>query len=126
MHPAGPDSDRCLDFRPSCLVKLEFGAPNSSFTGYLDFQPSVEPPEMSVQKGMRFVNEDLVLDQPTYDGRPVPTPRQRFTPEAKLELLDYHPMFTGRCPSCEMPFERKTPPLVHWDCSQCEWVDDRV
>ncbi|WP_339380901.1 hypothetical protein [Coleofasciculus sp. FACHB-125] len=72
-------------------MKLEFGAPNSSFTRYLDFQPSVEPPEMSVQKGMRFVDEDLVLDQPAYHGRPVPMLEQRFTPEAKLELLDYHP-----------------------------------
>ncbi|MBD1899467.1 hypothetical protein NDI44_24715 [Trichocoleus sp. DQ-A3] len=52
----------------------------------------------------------------TYDGRPVPMLEQRFTPEAKLELLDYHPMFTGRCPCCEMPFEMKKPPFVHWDC----------
>ncbi|MEW5860209.1 MAG: hypothetical protein AB1861_22955 [Cyanobacteriota bacterium] len=29
MHPTEPDSDRCLNFRPSWLVKLEFGAPNS-------------------------------------------------------------------------------------------------
>ncbi|MBD1935298.1 MULTISPECIES: hypothetical protein [Cyanophyceae] len=47
---------------------------------------------MSVQKGTRFVDDDPVLEQPTYDGT-VPMPRQRFTPEAKLELLDYHPMF---------------------------------
>ncbi|MBD1903466.1 hypothetical protein NDI44_25915 [Trichocoleus sp. DQ-A3] len=52
----------------------------------------------------------------TYDGRPVPMLEQRFTPEAKLEVLDYHPMFRGRCPCCKMPFEMKKPPLVDWDC----------
>ena len=122
VHPTRPDSDRCLDFRPSYLVKLEFGAPNSSFTRYLDFQAYVEPLEMSVEKGTRFVDDDPVLEQPTYDGRPVAMPWQRFTPESK----HYHPMFTGRCPCCEMPFEMKTPSLVHRDCTRRGWVVDGV
>ncbi|MEW6498032.1 MAG: hypothetical protein AB1589_36855, partial [Cyanobacteriota bacterium] len=29
LHLTEPDSNRCLYFRPSWLVKLEFGAPNS-------------------------------------------------------------------------------------------------
>ena len=107
------------------MLKLGSGAPKSSFSRYLDFQPSVEPPEMSVQKGTTFVDDDPV-EQPTYDGRPVSMPRQRFTPEAKLELLDYHPMFTGRCPQCEMPFPKYETPPVHWDCSTCGWMDDSV
>ncbi|MEP0755204.1 hypothetical protein NDA03_23590 [Trichocoleus sp. Lan] len=77
-------------------------------------------------EGTRFVGGDLVLKRPTYDGEPVPRPRQRFTPESKLELLDYHPMFTGKCPRCKMPFEVKKPPSVNWDCSRCGWVDDSV
>ncbi|MBD1889894.1 hypothetical protein [Coleofasciculus sp. FACHB-SPT9] len=31
----------------------------------LDFQPSVEPLELWAQKGMRFVNDDPVLEQLT-------------------------------------------------------------
>ncbi|MBD1930365.1 hypothetical protein H6F79_00690 [Trichocoleus sp. FACHB-69] len=64
-----------------------------------------------------------MLEQPTYGGRPVDISWQRFTPELKLEVLDYHPMFTDRSPCCEMPFEMKKPPLVHWDCTRCRWVD---
>ncbi len=70
---------------------------------------------MSGQKGTRFVDDDPVLAT-TYDGRPVPMLEQRFTPEAKLKLLDDHPMLTSRCPYCEMPFEMKKPRLVHWNC----------
>ncbi|MEP0755198.1 hypothetical protein NDA03_23560 [Trichocoleus sp. Lan] len=106
MHPTGPNSDRCLDFRPA--AELE------------------EPDELWAPPGTRFVNADLLLERPTYDGEPVPMLEQRFTPAEKLELLDYHPMFTGRCPCCEMPFEMKKPPSVHWDCSRCGWVDDSV
>ncbi|MBD1833282.1 hypothetical protein H6F61_11465 [Cyanobacteria bacterium FACHB-472] len=58
----------------------------------LDFQPSVEPHQLWGQKGIRFADDDPVLEQPTYGGRPVAMPRQRFTPEPKLELLDYHPI----------------------------------
>jgi hypothetical protein len=31
-------------------------------------------------------------------------PQQHWTREEQLELLDYHPMFTGSCPQCELPF----------------------
>ncbi|MBD1889484.1 hypothetical protein [Coleofasciculus sp. FACHB-SPT9] len=103
VHPTGPDSDRCLDFRPAA-----------------------EPPELWAPPGTRFVDNELVLEQPTYDGEPVPVPRQRFTPEEKLELLDYHPLFTGRCPHCEMPFDMNNLPPVHWDCAHCGWIDDSV
>ncbi|MBD1835402.1 hypothetical protein H6F61_22630 [Cyanobacteria bacterium FACHB-472] len=103
VHPAGPNSDCCLDFRPTA-----------------------ESGELWEPKGAKYIHDKLELEQPTYDGEPVPMPRQRFTPEEKLELLDYHPMFTGRCPYCEMPFDMKKPPSVHWDCKQCGWLDDSV
>ena len=44
----------------------------------------------------------------------------------RLELLDSHPLFTGRCPNCEMPLLQTDPPRVHWDCEYCGWVDDSV
>ncbi|MBD1903889.1 hypothetical protein H6F83_28785 [Coleofasciculus sp. FACHB-125] len=103
VHPTEPYSDRCLDFRPAA-----------------------EPEELWAPEGTRFIDGELVLERPTYDGEPIPMLEQRFTPEEKLELLDSHPMFTGRCPYCEMPFEMKKPPSVHWDCSTCGWRDDSV
>ena len=66
-------------------------------------------------------------DEPaTYDGYPIVTPIQRWTTVQKLELLDTHPMFTGRCPNCEIPMLQTEPPRLHWDCERCGWVDDRV
>jgi hypothetical protein len=44
----------------------------------------------------------------------------------KLELLDAHPLFTGRCPQCERPFPQYETPPVHWNCSACGWMDDSV
>ena len=39
-----------------------------------------------------------------YNGELILQPRQLWTREEQMELLDTHPMFTGRCPQCEMPF----------------------
>lgn len=61
-----------------------------------------------------------------YNGELIVQPQQRWTREEQMELLDTHPMFTGRCPQCERPFPRYEKPPVHWDCPQCGWVDDTV
>ena len=65
--------------------------------------------------GARYYNDELILDWPNY-----------LTTEERLELLDTHPLFTGRCPNCEMPITETTPPRVHWDCEECSWKDDSV
>jgi hypothetical protein len=44
----------------------------------------------------------------------------------QLELLDTHPLFTGRCPQCEMTYPKYEQPPVHWDCPECGWMDDSV
>ena len=44
----------------------------------------------------------------------------------QLELLDTHPLFTGRCPQCEMTYPQYETPPVHWDCPECGWMDDSV
>ncbi|MHC5771800.1 MAG: hypothetical protein ACYTXI_41030 [Nostoc sp.] len=41
-------------------------------------------------------------------------PQQRWTQQQKLELLDWHPMFTGRCPQCGASFDRNYTSRVHW------------
>jgi predicted RNA-binding Zn-ribbon protein involved in translation (DUF1610 family) len=40
-------------------------------------------------------------------------------------LLDWHPMFTGKCPQCGALFDRDHTARVHWDC-ECGWMDDSV
>ena len=41
-----------------------------------------------------------------YAGDWIPKPFPMLTDEERLALLDWHPMFTGRCPSCEMPMRQ--------------------
>ncbi len=62
----------------------------------------------------------------TYNGELILQGEQRRTREEQLTLLDTHPLFTGRCPACEVPFPRYETPPVHWDCPNCGWVDDSV
>ncbi|NEZ58765.1 hypothetical protein DXZ20_24620 [Leptolyngbyaceae cyanobacterium CCMR0081] len=40
--------------------------------------------------------------------------RPRLTPEQQLAMLDWHPLFTGRCPECEVPVTQ--PVKVRWEC----------
>ncbi|MBN8561059.1 MAG: hypothetical protein J0L70_11080 [Leptolyngbya sp. UWPOB_LEPTO1] len=51
---------------------------------------------------------------------------QRWTREQQIALLNWHPMFTGRCPNCERTMLQTQPARVHWDCEHCEWKDDSV
>ena len=48
----------------------------------------------------------------------------RLTPEQRLEILETHPLFTGKCPQCGHEFADY--PLIHWDCPACGWIDDSV
>lgn len=66
-------------------------------------------------EGASYYGDELVIN-----------PVQRWTREQQIALLDYHPMFTGRCPNCERTMLHTHPALVHWDCEHCEWKDDSV
>lgn len=149
VHPAGPTGDSCLDFRPDPdaqtgrfegFLGLEFSA-GAGMEG--DETPIDNPFDLDPSKnlwepeGARFVDEEVVVERDTegashweyrsfYNGEEIIQPRQRWTREEQLDLLDWHPMFTGRCPACELPFPRYEKPPVHWDCPQCGWVDDTV
>ena len=68
-----------------------------------------------------------------YAGELMIEPIQRWTREQKIALLDWHPMFTGRCPDCErtlrgaeLPLVQTHPARVCWDCQECGWRDDSV
>ncbi|MBD1853379.1 hypothetical protein H6F87_26050 [Cyanobacteria bacterium FACHB-502] len=76
--------------------------------------PLPEPEEQWQPEGAAYYNGELVLQ-----------PRQQALTE-QLDLLDTHPLFTGRCPNCEMPIDSTHPVQVHWDCLNCGWIDDSV
>ncbi|MBD1847798.1 hypothetical protein H6F89_31315 [Cyanobacteria bacterium FACHB-63] len=60
-------------------------------------------------------------DRVHYAGEEIVEPVQRWTEAEKLALLDWHPMFTGRCPNCEVtiPFGERS----LWKCDHCGWKD---
>jgi predicted RNA-binding Zn-ribbon protein involved in translation (DUF1610 family) len=83
----------------------------------MDFRPD---PELEGKQFVDFlgIGED--------NGELTLQPRQRWTREQQLDLLDTHPLFTGRCPQCGYEFQRDYTARVHWDCPQCGWLDDTV
>jgi hypothetical protein len=59
------------------------------------------------------------LNQPsTYAGEPITSPPRSIA--EPLALLNTHPLFTGRCPTCEMPIAAPQNP---WHCPHCGWID---
>ena len=75
-----------------------------------DFEADPSLPAMEVwePEGASYCAGELVIE-----------PIQRWTREQKIALLDWHPMFTGRCRDCELSLMQTHPARVHWDC-QCE------
>ena len=57
----------------------------------------------------------------TYDGDRIPNSETHLTRAEQLKLLDWHPVFTGRCPNCELPIPAKTETV--WCCHSCGWSD---
>lgn len=134
IHPAGPTGDICLDFRSDPQLEgkrfIDFlgldshQQDNEPFNNPFDLEPSEE---MWEPEEVRFVNGELVIERNRsfYNDEEITQPHQRWTKEEQMELLNTHPMFTGRCPACNRPFPRYERPPVHWDCS-CGWLDDTV
>lgn len=60
-----------------------------------------------------------------YAGELIVQPEQRWTREEQLKLLEWHPIFTNRCPQCQRSFPRYEKLPVHWDC-ECGWMDDTI
>jgi len=81
----------------------------------LCFQPACHPvnpnalaEELWEPEGASYYNGEFILQ-----------PRQGWTLEQQLELLDIHPLFTGQCPRCEMTYPKYETSPVPWDCSEC-------
>ena len=122
-HPSGPDGDICLDFR----LDPEYSC--QRFEDFLGLQPRRGEDSDEPFHNPCGTNSNEQLWEPAgasyYAGELIVQPRQRWTREEQLELLDSHPMFTGRCPQCGSEIERDYRAVVHWDCS-CGWMDDTV
>lgn len=128
--PKIPDCDRCRFYEGNpYIVCANFpSGPGDDFCPHFALDPDGNQRNCGNRKEPRFVNGDLVIgrDLSFYNGEEIIQPRQRWTPEEQLDLLDSHPMFTGRCPQCEVTFPRYDKPPVHWDCPACGWVDNSV
>ncbi len=104
VHPEGVNSDSCLDFRLDPKAEAELWQP----------------------LGARYMGDELVIERVTYNGEEIIQPQQLWTQQQQLELIDTHPLFTGKCPQCGYEFERDYTARVHWDCPDCGWMDDSV
>ncbi len=108
VNPAGPTGDTCADF------ELDPELEGRQFVDFLGLQWQAEM-EQWEPEGAGFYNGELILQ-----------PRRRRTQEEQLQLLEVHPLFTGRCPECAATIERDYSARVHFDCIECGWMDDSV
>jgi hypothetical protein len=112
-----PECDRCLlNAHSTFLVcAVHPSGPDEEFC--IDFQedPKGEPEELWEPIGASYYNGELILQT-----------RQQRTLEEQLDILNWHPIFTGRCPNCEMPISETEPHRVYWDCDRCGWKDDSI
>ena len=115
--PKTPECDRCLLYarNPHLVCAVHPAGPNADTCPDFREDPNTASEELWEPEGASYYNGELILQ-----------PRQRWTLEQQLELLDTHPLFTGRCPQCEMTYPPYETPPVHWDCSACGWMDDSV
>ena len=113
VHPNGIKQDQCLDFREDETAARRW----KQFLG-LDWVS-----EVGLEDEHLWLNssEEELEESSYYNGESITSPKQRWSREQQTHLLDWHPMFTGRCPECEMPMEQ--PDLKqNWMCSNCGWV----
>lgn len=108
-----PDCDRCRFYAhsPYMVCGISPSGPEGSSCPEFEPDPAAKPREP--------------LEGGYYAGDWIPQ-QHWLTTEEQLGLLDTHPLFTGRCPNCEMPIRQTEPPRVHWDCDECGWMDDSV
>ncbi len=122
IHPSGTEGDTCLDFRPDPDLEgkrfvdfLGLEAQQRDLEAYSNpFDPDPDG-ELWELEGASYYNGELILQ-----------PQQHWTLKEQMELLDRHPLFTGKCPQCGYQFERDYTARVHYDCPECGWMDDSV
>lgn len=117
--PKIPECNRCLLYAHDPHIVCAFHPGGVEGDRCFDFRkdPNAQVEELWQPEGATYYNGELILQ-----------PRPRWTQEQQLELLDWHPLFTGKCPKCGAEYERDCTSRVHWDCpnSECDWIDDTV
>lgn len=106
IHPSGIEAGSCPDFQEDPQAQHK----QAEFLGLNWVEGEEWEPE-----GASYYAGELIIDAV-----------QRFTRQQQRELLDWHPLFTGRCPHCERAIALSCPPQVHWDCEECGWKDDSI
>jgi hypothetical protein len=102
VHPTGVEGNYCADFRVASAAAM---VPDDPLVWYGNrWQP----------QGASYYGDEPILE-----------PVQRRSSEHRLELLDSHPLFTGRCPQCERGI-KAIAGQIHYDCENCGWVDDSM
>lgn len=114
VHPSGVKQDQCLDFREDETAARRW----KEFLG-LDWVSKVGPENENLWHNSLGQQESE--ESSYYNGESITSSKQQWSREQQAHLLDWHPIFTGRCPDCEMPM--KQPDLKRdWICSNCDWV----
>gem|GEM_PF-1800115 len=71
-------------------------------------------------------NDPQPIDSPQscvlYNGEWIAAPHRRLTQAEQMQLLDWHPIFSGRCPHCETPIATPDDSESHWHCHHCDWT----
>jgi predicted RNA-binding Zn-ribbon protein involved in translation (DUF1610 family) len=91
------------------------------------FAPDPDAPQLDElwePLGARYIGDELVVERVTYNGEEIAQPTRQLTREEQLQLLDTHPLFTGKCPECGYTFDRDYTCRIHYDCPECGWMDD--
>ena len=108
-----PECDRCFNntHNPHLFCAVHpYGVPENS-EQCVDFEP-----DSNLSNGEWWEPEEASF----YGNELVISPMQRWTRAQKLELLLWHPLFTGLCPQCCYQFSDPSE-RVHWDCPSCGW-----
>ncbi|WP_024547021.1 DUF6464 family protein [Picosynechococcus sp. NKBG15041c] len=98
VHPQGVKGLSCLDYRPDQKHQEQWQPSGWKFTDDGDMMPRFTYP----------VGERHVVDL-----------------ENAQRILDTHPMFTEYCPNCGYHFSMDRN-WVHFDCPECNWIDDSI
>jgi hypothetical protein len=108
--PKLPECESCLLYAHSPYLVCAIHPTGVSGDSCLDYRqdPNAEVEELWEPEGASYYNGELIVQ-----------PRQRWTREEQLWLLDRHPMFTGTCPQCGYEWESGNYPMSQWECPEC-------
>lgn len=115
--PKLPECDRCQLYARNPHLVCAVHPMGVESNQCPDYAPdlTLEPEDLWEPVGAAYYNGELILQ-----------PQPRWDQMQQLALLDWHPLFTGRCPHCEIPIPATDPPPVHWDCVVCGWKDESI